>query len=50
MPIKHPPSHYLNGRLKPWWRQIQRAEEREAAEREAEEQREAQEREAEGKR
>jgi len=36
MPARHPESHYLGGRLKPWWRQIQRAEERQAAEREAE--------------
>jgi hypothetical protein len=40
MPAKHPESHYLGGRLKPWWRKIQAAEDRRRAaeEREAEEQ------------
>ena len=32
MPARHPESHYYGGRLKPWWRKIQRAEERAAAE------------------
>ena len=42
MPARHPESHYYGGRLKPWWRKIQRAEERAAAEAEqAEEQDEA---------
>jgi hypothetical protein len=32
MDTRHPDSHYLGGRLKPWWRQIQASQERRARE------------------
>lgn len=39
MEQKHPPSHYMGGWLKPWWRRIQKAEDRQATEAEEAEER-----------